>query len=193
VFEVDHPATQALKEELVWRLRLKSGGGATFVPVDFEVDDLGDSLLAAGLDPARPVFVSWLNVTLAAGLDPARPVFVSWLNVTVYLSQDAVSKTLAAVGALSAPKSELLLDFCGEELLQLEDDGVARMVRTAGALGEPIGSGLPPAWVRETLSALGYGDIRIQCPEDLAGLRAAAERNGYHFMPACYIATARKT
>ena len=174
VFEVDHPATQALKKNLVRRLGPNPAGGATFVPVDFEVDDLGDSLLAAGLDPARPVFVSWLNVT-------------------VYLSQDAVSKTLAAVGALSAPTSELLLDFCGEELLQLGDDGVDRMVRTAGALGEPIGSGLPPAWVKETLSALGYGDIRIQCPEDLADLRAAAERNGYRFMPACYIATVAKT
>lgn len=177
VFEVDHPATQALKQDLVRRLGPTSEGGPTFVPVDFEKDDLGDTLLAAGLDRERPVFVSWLNVT-------------------VYLSQDAVLKALAAISALSAPASELVFDFCGEEIGTLRDErvdeGVARMVRTAEALGEPMTAGLSPDWVRETLSRLGYADIRILRPEDLADLRAAAERNGYRFMPACYIATAAK-
>ncbi len=155
------------------RLAPQRSDSTTFVPVDFEQDDLGGCLSAAGLDRERPAFVSWLNVT-------------------VYLSQDAVSKTLAAVGTLSAPASGLLLDFCGEEFLQLGDDGVDRMARTAEALGEPMGAGLSPAWVNETLSALGYGDLRILRPEDLADLRAAAEQNGYRFMPACYIATAAK-
>ena len=173
-FEVDHPATQALKRDLMERLGATRSDSTTFVPVDFERDDLGGCLLAAGFDPARPAFVSWLNVT-------------------VFLSQDAVSRTLAAVGALSAPASELLIDFCGEEFLKLGDDGIDRMARTAEALGEPMGAGLSPAWVNETLSALGYGAIRILRPEDLEDLRMAAEQNGYRFMPACYIATAGKT
>jgi methyltransferase (TIGR00027 family) len=171
VFEVDHPATQELKKDLVRRLGLKSGDGATFVPVDFEQDDMGGALLAAGFERDRPVFVSWLNVT-------------------VYLSQDAVLNALTAISALSAAASELVLDFCGEDMRRLRDGGVARMFRTAEALGEPMGGGLSSNWLRGTLSGLGYAYLDLHRPEDLADLRALADRNGYRFMPACYIATA---
>ena len=174
VFEVDHPATQELKKDLVRRLGLKSGDGATFVPVDFEQDDLGGALLAAGFERDRPVFVSWLNVT-------------------VYLSQEAVLNALTAISALSAAASELVFDFCGEELRRLRDDGVARMFRTAEALGEPMGGGLSSNWLRGTLSGLGYASLDLRRPEALADLGALADRNGYRFMPACYIAAAVKS
>jgi len=178
VFEVDHPATQELKRDLVRRLGLQSGEGVTFVPVDFERDDLGDELLAAGLERDRPAFVSWLNVT-------------------VYLSQDAVLNALRAISALSADTSELLFDFCGEDIRRLRDEpvdgGVTRMFRTAEALGEPMGGGLSLIWLRATLSGLGYANLGLLRPEDLADLRALADRNGYRFMPACYIATAVKS
>ena len=55
-------------------------------------------------------------------------MFVSWLNVTAYLSQDAVLNALASIGALSAVDSELVFDFCGEDILKLRDDGVDRML-----------------------------------------------------------------
>ncbi|HEY4923259.1 MAG TPA: class I SAM-dependent methyltransferase, partial [Roseiarcus sp.] len=63
VFEVDHPATQAWKRE-----RLASAGIAipptlTFAPVDFERESLATGLAAAGLDPARRSFFTWLGVT----------------------------------------------------------------------------------------------------------------------------------
>jgi methyltransferase (TIGR00027 family) len=174
IFEVDHPATQEFKKTLLKRLDLKTGDGARFVPVDFEQDDLRDELLAAGFKRDRPVFVSWLNVT-------------------VYLSQGAVSNALASISALSAVASELVLDFCGEDILKLRDDGVDRMFRTAEALGEPMGGGLSLDWLRETLSGLGYAGIELFRPEGLADLQASADRNAYRFMPGCYIATAVKS
>jgi len=178
VFEVDHPATQELKRDLVRRLGLQSGEVVTFVPVDFERGDLGGELLAAGLERDRPVFVSWLNVT-------------------VYLSQDAVLNALRAISALSAAASELVFDFSGEEILQLRDElddgGVARLFRSTEDFGEPMSAGLSPTWLGETLTGLGYADPHIVRPEDLADLRALADRNGYRFMPACYVATAAKS
>jgi methyltransferase (TIGR00027 family) len=63
VFEVDHPATQELKKNLLRRVDQNAGDGAIFVPVDFEREDLRDNLLAAGFDGEQPAFVSWLNVT----------------------------------------------------------------------------------------------------------------------------------
>src|SRR5436190_4385027 len=50
VFEVDHPATQAVK-----RARLAAAGiavldGTTYVPIDFATEELADALAAAGFD-----------------------------------------------------------------------------------------------------------------------------------------------
>ena len=174
IFEVDHPATQELKKKLLRRLDLKNGDGATFVPMDFEQENLRTKLLSAGFESDQPVFVSWLNVT-------------------VYLSQDAVLNALTSIGALSAAASELVFDFCGEDILQRGDDGVARMFRTAEALGEPMAGGLSLDWLRGTLSALGYASIELFRPEGLSDLQDSADRNAYRFMPGCYIATAVKS
>jgi methyltransferase (TIGR00027 family) len=57
VFEVDHPATAKVKRE-----RLQAAGAdlnrATFVAVDFEIDDFEQRLGDAGFDPARRTIVS---------------------------------------------------------------------------------------------------------------------------------------
>ena len=50
VFEVDHPATQAAKRAVVHRLELRRGR-LTYVPVDFEVDDLASALRGRASTP----------------------------------------------------------------------------------------------------------------------------------------------
>jgi methyltransferase (TIGR00027 family) len=74
VFEVDHPATQAWK-----RARLEAlGSGApaelVWLPVDFEVEAIGDALRRGGLAPVE--------------------TFVSWIGVVPYLSLEAIHTTL---------------------------------------------------------------------------------------------------
>ena len=55
VFEVDHPATQAWKRELLTQRRLPIPATLTYAPVDFEHQTLARaSLLAAGFDPTQP-------------------------------------------------------------------------------------------------------------------------------------------
>jgi methyltransferase (TIGR00027 family) len=63
VFEVDHPQTQGSKRPLVGQEGLAVPSTLTFVPVNFEHQQLEAELLAAGLDPAQPTFFSWLGVT----------------------------------------------------------------------------------------------------------------------------------
>src|SRR5690606_10052001 len=46
VFEVDHPATQRWKRELMVSAGLTTPPSLSFVPVDFETDDLMDALVA---------------------------------------------------------------------------------------------------------------------------------------------------
>jgi len=91
VFEVDHPATQQAKRELLSAAQIETPPTVTFVPADLETRSLAGRLIDGGVDPSRPALVSWLGVT-------------------VYLTRAAISHTLAAIGAL-APGTELIADY----------------------------------------------------------------------------------
>ena len=62
VFEVDHPATQAWKRELMAKSGLREPEGVVYVPVDFEEQGLGEELVSAGFDAGEPSFFAWLGV-----------------------------------------------------------------------------------------------------------------------------------
>ncbi|GAA2207674.1 hypothetical protein GCM10009850_031320 [Nonomuraea monospora] len=81
VIEVDHPATQRWKRDLMAAAKLTEPDEAAFAPVDFESGDLMAALRAAGLDSGRPALVSWLGVAM-------------------YLTPDAIDGTLATLGRL---------------------------------------------------------------------------------------------
>jgi methyltransferase (TIGR00027 family) len=70
VFEIDHPATQQWKRELLQRGNITIPGNLTYAPVDFERQLLSEELQNAGFDSTAPTFFSWLGVipylTLAA-------------------------------------------------------------------------------------------------------------------------------
>ncbi|HTF68274.1 MAG TPA: class I SAM-dependent methyltransferase, partial [Edaphobacter sp.] len=70
VFEVDHPATQQWKRELLQTSSIPAPSNLTYAPVDFEHHSLAEQLHAAGLDSTIPTFFAWLGVvpylTLAA-------------------------------------------------------------------------------------------------------------------------------
>ena len=63
VFEVDHPATQAWKRERLAEAAIAIPKTLTFAPIDFERDTLADGMAAAGFNPARQTFFTWLGVT----------------------------------------------------------------------------------------------------------------------------------
>ena len=82
VFEIDHPATQAVKRE-----RLAAGGidippNVTLIPVDLSQTALRDALHDARFDFEQPAFTSWLGVVPYLTLDAitattTRPVSVA--------------------------------------------------------------------------------------------------------------------
>jgi methyltransferase (TIGR00027 family) len=117
VFEVDHPATQQWKRELLNKNSIAIPESLTFAPVDFEVQSLPEQLFAAGFD---------LNaLTLFA-----------WLGVVPYLTLPAFRATVAFV-AQSVPGSGLVLDYgLPRHALpffeQLAHDSLAARVQLAG-------------------------------------------------------------
>lgn len=94
VLEIDHPATQAWKQELVTRSRLKAPQNLSFLPIDFESQSLDDI---------------W---------QPDRsPDFISWLGVTYYLTGEAIRETLKTLARVTQPGSRIVFDFWGKARL----------------------------------------------------------------------------
>jgi methyltransferase (TIGR00027 family) len=62
VFEVDHPATQEWKRELLRRSCIAIPDSLTFTPVDFETQSLAELLAETGFDRTAPAFFAWLGV-----------------------------------------------------------------------------------------------------------------------------------
>ena len=81
VFEVDFPATQQWKRELLAAASIPIPANLTFVPLDFEHKTLAEGLAEAGSDLSAPAFFGWLGVV-------------------TYLTLAAFRSTLATVGRL---------------------------------------------------------------------------------------------
>ncbi len=135
IFEVDHPATQAVKRAAAASLST-SAGGVVYVAVDFATDDLARALSAAGFEASRPCVIVWEGVTM-------------------YLSRAAIDATLAALAALASAGSVLVATY-------FTTPSAAHAVLTALAspffagIGEPLRTRLPPAAVAALVAAHGF-------------------------------------
>lgn len=148
VFEVDHPATQDWKRRALAHARVTVPAGVTFVPADLATDAL-PGLLAA------------------AGFDSSAPALVSWLGVTMYLTQPAVSQTLAELGTL-APGTELITDYMLPAGLR-DQDGQSfadQVAPIAAQHGEPWLTCPTPDEMSAQLTAHGFGQVRHISQQD---------------------------
>lgn len=142
VFEVDHPATQERKRAMLAAAGLAEPPTLTWVPVDFETDELTASLTAAGLDPAAPAFVSWLGVTM-------------------YLTAGAIGATLASLSRLAAG-SELVTDYMlTADLRDADGTTYADLVMPdSERRGEPWLSFFTPEQMTDLLTSHGFTAVR---------------------------------
>jgi methyltransferase (TIGR00027 family) len=154
VYEVDHPATQMWKRERLSAAGIALPSSLTFVPVDFEREDLGESLVTAGFEPSAPAFFTWLGVV-------------------PYLTEAAIGRTLDYIA--SVRNSEVVFDYMqppdafSDELKEME---MAREERLK-QLGEPTPTRFEPAGMAAMLRAHGLGAI-----EDI-GYQKIAARFGH--------------
>ena len=72
LFEVDHPATQQWKRNLLAENAMAIPSTLTFVPVDFEKQTLTEGLAQTAFDFNKPAFFSWLGVTPYLTLEAFR-------------------------------------------------------------------------------------------------------------------------
>lgn len=142
IIEVDHPASQANKLQRLQKAGIRLPENLSFVSLDLETDSLA-------------------SVLKDSVLDPAMPVFVSWLGVMVYLTKDTAENVMKF--AASLPKSsEFVFTFSQRKRLFWPDV----VARAATAIGEPWLTRYNPEELLDKLKALGFSQISFLDPRE---------------------------
>jgi len=151
VFEVDHPATQAWKRERLAEASIPAPPALTFAPVDFERETLAEGLAAAGFDPARRSFFTWLGVV-------------------PYLTEQAILATLGFIAALPGG-AEVVFDYSNPpESIDAPQRRAAHEALAArvAASGEAFTSYFDTGALAARLRALGFAEIEDLGLADIA-------------------------
>ena len=117
LFEVDAPATQAVKRAAIEKTGLDAAH-VTFVSCDFNR-------------------LSWLDALVAQGFDVGTRTFVLWEGVTVYLDADAIASTLRVVSTLPSGSRVAFDCFAHEWLFDTRAGKMSRWAIRA-TYGEPF-------------------------------------------------------
>jgi methyltransferase (TIGR00027 family) len=149
VFEVDVPAMQEWKREMLKAASIAEPGNLTFIPLDFE-----HQTLASALDEA--------------GLDKTRPVFFSWLGVIPYLTLSAFRSTLDLIAAMPAG-SGVAFDYslAYEELSPRLIPAAKALAARVAAAGEPFQLFFRSEQMENELHSAGFGRIEQMDSMDL--------------------------
>ncbi len=152
VFEVDHPATQKRKIELVKKMMDPIPSNVVYVPIDFNKETLPQRMSESGYDKDK------------------KSLFI-WEGVTPYLTAKAVDETLQVVAKNSGSGSSIIFNYILKSVVdgtcQLEG---AREIRKAfsrgGTLdlrsnrGDRLMFGLEEETIEAFLSERGFGQIK---------------------------------
>lgn len=140
IFEVDHPATQALKQQRLAGARIELPSSLSFVPVDFEQDSLQQKLVSAGLQQDAPVLFTWLGVV-------------------PYLTLPGISRTLDYIASFR--NSEVVFDYLqppesfSDELREIERARVEALKK----IDENSACRFDPAEIAALLNRHGFTEI----------------------------------
>ena len=136
IFELDHPATQAIKRSVIsdW-----APGNLRMIPVNFERENFTEKLLDNGFDAE------------------AKTLF-SWLGVTYYLTKRAIEKTFGLLSGLARPGSHLIFDYLLSSVLDgtIEEKAALRHAKFVARIGEPWLWGIAPEQLAEYLAGFDF-------------------------------------
>jgi methyltransferase (TIGR00027 family) len=124
-FEVDHPTTQAIKQERLAQLDAYPVDAATYAGCDFETQAPLDQLAASGFDADKPALVLWEGVV-------------------PYLTEEAVRATLTGLAEGLHPNSVIVFDTISKTVAQNRSRREAdqKLSALVDDVGEPFRFGL---------------------------------------------------
>ena len=174
VFEVDHPATQGAKRDLLRQADIAVGPAVRYVAADFVTADIVESLAKAGFDRAR------------------RAIFMM-MGVVPYLDLDTLMRLVGALADGCATGSEIIIDYTepfDDAPPAIREPYEAAAARVA-ALGEPWVAYYRPDAIHATLRKRGFA---IVADLDAAALEArcfADRSDGLRVAPLVHVLRAR--
>ena len=150
VYEVDAPATQLRKKQLLAQGGVQVPGNARFVAVDFDADDLEASLYAAGFSKNEKTLILWEGVAY-------------------YLSAETVDKVLFAIRSLCAPGSSICFDCALLSPNALSEDSIKKLRKQMKSKHseEPIRFGIPEGMLEAFLAKRGFKIAEILKPAEM--------------------------
>jgi methyltransferase (TIGR00027 family) len=150
IYEIDHPATQQVKQKRLREILDSSSKGVEFLAVDLEKQTIADALSDS----------SFLKDERA---------FFSWLGTVPYLSEDAVFNVLRDLASFAARGSEIVFDYSIPTYMwaQEERQALVRILRIIGRRGEPVKSFFEPDAFSDEVSRLGYRIFENTSPTEL--------------------------
>jgi len=108
IFELDGKPTQQRKKEYLQRAEISISEQISFVPINFETDNLRETLTEAGFSQGK------------------KTLFI-WEGVTYYLSREAVDNMLAFVRSNSPSGSSISFDYASLSDEALNEDGAKEL------------------------------------------------------------------
>lgn len=149
VFEVDHPGTQNVKVDKIKKIFGRLPDYVTYVPVDFESDDMGQKLLENGYNRSQ------------------KTLFVLE-GLVMYIPPEAVDETLSFIVKNSGKGSSIIFDYYPQSLVDGTSElETAKNIRDFVAQqGEPLLFGIKEGAVEAFLAERGFSQIRNVTSED---------------------------
>ena len=136
IFEIDHPATQALKIAQIARCGMTLPTSVHFVAADLARRSVAETLSDS---PFRS----------------DQTAFFSWLGVTMYLTKEANFATLRSIAACASPGSELAFTYVDAQMLTSTSEQFRELARTVASMGEPFLFGFDPQTIAAELRSCG--------------------------------------
>ena len=151
VYEIDQSTTQQWKKQVMESSGCGIPDNLEFVPANLEEETVLQAL-------ARSSF------------DSTEPAFFSWLGTTMYLTREAVFRTLESFADSLAPGSEIVFDYrVPIEFVSPEDVESAQIGwKAAAEMGEPLYAWLNPEILPEEVRAVGFEVVENLTPQQLA-------------------------
>ncbi len=149
VFEIDQPATQAVKLERLKKVIVPLPAHVTFVPADLNTQQLGEVLRSGGYD------------------EQGKTLFI-WQGVTYFLNPEGVDGTLAFIAEHSGPDTAVIFDYVYNETLRDTTQGYGKALARAGKVsGEPYVFGIDKGQVGPFLAQRGFCEVLDMPLEDV--------------------------
>lgn len=142
VFEVDHPATQAVKKTKVLGRFKTLPAHVCYIPVDFSKEDFKSSLFASGYDRQL------------------KTLFI-WEGVTMYIDSDTVEQTLNFIANNVGDGSSLIFDYTYPEVIAgtSERKEAKEWLRITQGSDEPLVFGISQDNIEKFLIDRGFANV----------------------------------